>query len=75
MKKILSILIAAAMIFTLFAVPSFAEEAGDRVLVPTYEGKLDPGQWLNKFDAEDQNIAYSYCAFNAAAGSHSGCSR
>ena len=67
MKKILTVLIAAAMIFTLFAVPSFAEEAGDRVLVPTYEGKLDPGQWLNKFDAEDQNIAYSYCAFNAAA--------
>lgn len=67
MKKLLSVLIVASMLFTFFAVSSFAEEAENRVLVPIYEGDATPGQWLNQFNADDENIAYSYCAFNAAA--------
>ena len=67
MKKLLSILIAASMLFTFFALSSLAEDAGDKVLVATYDGSYEPGQWLNKFDEDDAVIAYSYCAFNAGA--------
>ncbi|MBO7503409.1 MAG: PT domain-containing protein [Clostridia bacterium] len=70
MKKALSVILALAVVFSLCSFFAFAEEPAEdpnTVVVPTYEGAHNPGNWLNQFDEEDVCFGNTYVAFRTAA--------
>jgi len=74
MKKILSIFVVLALVFSMFSVltlqaekPAEPEVDENTQVIKTYEGEVSPGVWLNKFDSDDECIGEDYVIFNTAA--------
>ena len=71
MKKVLSIILAVAVLFSLCSLFSFAEEPAAEdpttVEVLTYEGDPNPGNWLNQFNEDEECFGNSYVSFRTGA--------
>ena len=71
MKKVLSIILAVAVLFSLSSLFAFAEEPAAEdpttVEVLTYEGDPSPGNWLNQFNEDEECFGNTYVSFRTGA--------